>query len=107
MKNFKEKTWDNLSEGDILIDKDGNERAIIQILGRLLFISVIRSFNDYEFTRTAEQLVRLGYKIKGASEDKPSIGQVIEILFCTEGHMIKDQAQLVRAIEMLKKIKGE
>lgn len=101
MKNFKEKTWDNLSEGDILIDNNGYEREVFGTLGRLISIS---NCNKDVFcgSFTKEQLIEMGFKIKGASEEKLSIGDAIEWINNLTGidKQIKNQA-----IEMLKKLK--
>lgn len=95
------KTWETLSAGDILIDNNGYEREVFGTLGRLISIS---NCNKDVFcgSFTKEQLIEMGFKIKGASEEKLSIGDAIEWINNLTGidKQIKNQA-----IEMLKKLK--
>lgn len=99
------KTWDNLEVNDVLIDENGNERNIGGIIDHLVGLAH-RSFTDEAYSWfSKDSLIRIGYKIKGASEDKPSIDDVIDKLNSVNGYASRDDEKLVEAIEMLKKLK--
>lgn len=103
----EEKTWDNLCQGDILTH-GGNEYEVLGICGRAIFTSDFNNFSKADrYAYTKEELIKDGFKIKGASEDKPSIDDVIEILDKAHYHACDSDVQeaIMPAIEMLKKLK--
>ena len=105
-----EKTWDNLEFGDVLIDEVDREVSVLAIVGRIIFISEPDNFDESNCYYTSKELVEMGYKIKGASEDKPSLDSVIEKLEkLLSGRidfgMNAFDKPVFEAIEMLKKLK--
>lgn len=96
------KTWDNLEVGWTLIDKDGDERKIQEILGKMVFVSEPNNFEASDSYFMASEFEVMGWKIKGASEEKLSIGDAIEWINNLTGidKQIKNQT-----VEMLKKLK--
>ena len=103
-----EKTWDNLEVNDVLIDEVDREVSVLAIFGRIIFISEPDNFDESNCYYTSKELVEMGYKIKGASEDKPSIDDVIDKLtkLDTVGKTPLWIWSIAReAIEMLKKLK--
>ncbi len=101
-----DKTWGNLQEGWVL-EHSRDEFEILAIRGRVIDLSSSNDFNLAGGRYTKEELINGGFKIKGASEDKPSIDDVIEILDKAHYHACDSDAQeaIMPAIEMLKKLK--
>lgn len=104
-KSMTNKTWETIEKGDILIDEVGDEHLILGTLEDIYFLSEPNEFKKCGPHLKLEELDEEGYKIKGSSEDKPSIDGVIELLSDTAGHYIIDQSNINKAIEMLKKLK--
>jgi len=100
------KTWDNLEENDILIAPNSDRIEVLGVIGRIVF-TTIDGLDDSDCTQwTKRLLIDRGYKIKGASEEKPSLDDVIKILSSCEGDDAYTIEYLPKAIEMLKKIKS-
>ena len=103
-----EKTWDNLEVNDVLIDGAGKARTVLGVCGRIVFISTADShFIASHAVFSAEELIKDGYKIKGASEDKPDLDAVIIWLEKVKSTAITSERTDIAdtAIEMLKKLK--
>ena len=102
-----EKNWENLCEGDVLIDKRGNERFVLGICGKAILVSGENGINYYGgFTK--EEFVDEGWKIKGASEDKPDLESVLKVLTDIDVWKVTSKEcgkALNKAIEMLNKLK--
>lgn len=102
------KTWDNLKVTDVLIDENGKERNIGGIIDHLVGLPHL-SFRDEAYSWfSKDSLIRIGYKIKGASEDKPK--EIKEAILLLESIPVdyygsSDRTDICRAIEMLKKLK--
>lgn len=91
-----EKTWENLEVGDILIDEVDREVSVLAIVGRIIFISEPDNFDESNCYYTSKELVEMGYKIKGASEDKPSLDSVIDKLNSVNGYASRDDERLAK-----------
>ena len=57
-------TWDNLKWKDVVIDKDGNERMVLDVRNDLVDLSYMDDFNGYFTTYHKKQLQNWGYTIK-------------------------------------------
>jgi len=107
-KPMTNKTWDNLESGDVLIDNNDREVSVLAIVGRIIFISEPDNFDESNCYYTSKELVEIGYKIKGASEEKPGLDRAIELLELTinpHNTYYQDRGTVEEAIEMLKKLK--
>lgn len=99
------KTWRTLSECDSIIDDEGDVYRVVGVCGQMVFMLDVNQEIAYDHK---DNLINSGYKIKGASEDKPSIDDVIKILeesvssSTTIGMGVR---KVEKAIEMLKKLK--
>lgn len=58
-----EKTWDTLEVGDILVDDDGDERAVLGVMGKIVFYSNLE-FNESGDWETVTALKWSGWTIK-------------------------------------------
>jgi hypothetical protein len=58
-----EKTWDNLSKGDILVNGN-DESGVIEVLGDVVFYSYPFYFNKVSGYQTKETLKEFGWTIK-------------------------------------------
>lgn len=100
-----EKTWENLQEGWVL-EHSRDEFEILAIRGRVIDLSSSNDFNLAGGRYTKEELINGGFKIKGASEDKPSINQIINFLQVYRESVLENKPSPIdTAIEMLKKLK--
>lgn len=103
-----EKTWENLQERDILIDEQDRERVVLQVCRNLVCLNYVSNEPARDTVFSKDELRGIGYKIKGASEDKPSIDDALKSLkllqdtdFCSAAAFTT-----VRVVyEMLKKLK--
>lgn len=59
-----EKTWDNLAKGDILVDGNGKDGVVIEVLGDIVFFNYNNSFDKVTGYHTKKTLKELGYTIK-------------------------------------------
>lgn len=105
-----EKTWENLEVGDILIDNNNDEYKVLGICGEVIFYSIANIFDLLGTGNylTKRRLIELGYKIKGASEDKPK--EIKEAILLLESIPVdyygsSDRTDICKVIEMLKKLK--
>lgn len=109
INDMTNKTWDNLSNEDVLINKDGNDFNILEVLDSLVALKRY-SGNDH-LTNVVwvskERLIGLGFKIKGASEENKNIKEAILFLeqIPVEFYGSSDRTNICKAIEMLKKLK--
>lgn len=99
-----EKTWNNLKVGEIIIEPEtGKEKIVLGICGEMIFYGSLNCL-DHDSMRK-EALMAYCWKIKGASEDKPSIDDVIakleDLVTCSS----RERRLISEAIEMLKKLK--
>lgn len=102
-----EKTWENLQEGWVL-EHSRDEFEILAIRGRVIDLSSSNDFNLAGGRYTKEELINGGFKIKGASEDKPK--EIKEAILLLESIPVdyygsSDRTDICKAIEMLKKLK--
>ena len=66
---YAEKNWDNLEEGDVLIDSAGDETCVLGICGEVIFRSARNEFDKYWGGYTKKQLQKIGWNIKDAVEE--------------------------------------
>lgn len=106
INDMTNKTWDNLEVGWSLVTPNGGTREILAICDRLIFIEK-HSGDCYPYGHTKEYFMGAGYKIKGASEEKPSLDIVISILEDYKKGLIlvSTKKSIDHALEMLKKLK--
>lgn len=65
------KTLDNLEVGDILVDKDRDEKKVLGICGEVYFLSYENNFDSFGDMYTLKEIKKLGFKLKsGKSSDK-------------------------------------
>lgn len=107
VNDMTNKTWETLSVGDILIDSNDLEVAVLAVIGRIIFISEPDNYDESNCYYTSKELIEMGYKIKGASEQKPSIDDAIDWLEDIDIQLMKPAARVkvLKAIEMLKRLK--
>jgi len=71
MWEHAEKTWDTLEVGDVIVDKDGDERKILGVCGEAVFVSQFGDFDNFHTGIGKKELQKIGYKIKDATEETP------------------------------------
>lgn len=74
------KDLEHLSEKDIIVNKDGDEREVLGVCGRAIFASQCNDFNVGNSICTAEELKKLGYKLKGQEEVDDKTQEAIDLL---------------------------
>lgn len=60
----EEKTWETLQVNDVLIDRNGNERGVLGVCGRVIFLSYSINKDDFHISQIKEHLRSVGWKIK-------------------------------------------
>ena len=65
---FLTKTLDNLEVGDVLVDKDGYEKMILGICGRVYFLSIARDFEEANTYPMTIQEIKKFYTLKGSEK---------------------------------------
>lgn len=103
----EEKTWDNIDQNTIFEKENGDEKFVLGVCGKAIFTSGVDNIKTAGSIYTKEELIQEGWKIKGASEDRPSIEVAIsELEFLTSGTLDeRDMIALRKVIEMLKSLK--
>jgi len=104
INDMTNKTWRTLSECDSIIDDEGDVYRVVGVCGQMVFMLDVNQEIAYDHK---DNLINSGYKIKGASEDKPSIDEVISLLKSIDcgGENNLLFLAINKAVEMLKKIK--
>lgn len=64
-----EKTFENLEAGDVVVDTDGEEAKVIDVLPNSFLRSCWGTFDQTWGWHTKKQAQRYGWKIKGAEEE--------------------------------------
>lgn len=64
-------TWDNLQDGDVVIDEDGDECVALGVCGRIIFLSYSPNKNLYRGGYTKEELIDNCYTIKQPTPSQP------------------------------------
>ena len=67
------KTLYNLEEGDVLVDKNGDERMVLGVCGKVYFLSIFGCFDISDNMQTARELERRGYTIKGQEPELETV----------------------------------
>jgi len=77
---YTEITWDTLKWKDVVVDKDGKERMVLDVRNDLVDLSYWNDINKYYNTRTKQELQNDGFTIKQATPEKLelTLGQVAE-----------------------------
>ena len=70
INDMTNKTWDNLAECDSIISDEGSVYRVVGVCGQMVFM--LDEDNEIEYDHK-DNLINNGYKIKGASEEKPSL----------------------------------
>ena len=63
-------TWDNLKWKDVVVDKDGNERMVLDVRNDLLDLSYRDVFDTHGSTFHKKELQNLGFTIKQPTPEK-------------------------------------
>lgn len=71
----EEKTWETITVGDVLIDRDGYERDVLGVCGRVIFVSYTQDKDCFYEGFTKESLIKDGWTIK---QDTPT-EEVVEM----------------------------
>jgi hypothetical protein len=65
-------TWDNLQEGDVVINEHGHERLVYGKFGNLIFLSLYDNFRICcHLNYSKDELIDIGYTIKQPSQPIP------------------------------------
>lgn len=62
--NQKRTIGDGLIEGDIIVSKARDERYVLGVSGKVIFLSYNRAFNSVSHHATLTDLIKNGYKLK-------------------------------------------
>jgi hypothetical protein len=83
------KTLDNLEVGDMLVDEDGEERQVIGVCGKAIFISMHGCFNEaLNIIYSPEKLKNEGYTFKSSDNKKQEL--------LTKAETLEQQAKQIR-----------